>query len=119
MIEPGFLPESIIVRRFARGQRDRLELWLKLLCFRDEIEPVAIRQPKIAEEHIHPHVLQKLQRVRYAARRDHLMIRAPQKRRKNPARILMIFNDKNVHPFNPGRPLETFREHRALSSETD
>jgi hypothetical protein len=97
MIEAGLLPEPVIRERFASGQRDRFQLRLKSLRFRNQIESIAIRQTQIAQEHIHPHVLQKLQRIRYSTRRDHLMIRAPEERGKHPARILMIFNDKDVH----------------------
>ena len=110
MIEPGLLTLSIVRRGFARGQRDRFYFRLKPLGFGHEIEPVAIRQTKVAQQNIHAHVLEKLQRIGHATGRDHLMIRASQKVRENSTGILMIFNDEDIHAMG---------EIWGLFSETD
>ena len=97
VIEPGLLPESVVRHRFAPGQCNRFQSRLKPFCFRNQIEPVTIRQTQVAQQHIHPHVFQQLQRVCHSTRRNHFMIRALEERRKDSTCILMIFNDKDVH----------------------
>ena len=47
----------------ARGQGDRLDVRLQDLCSRNEIEPVAVGQAKIAQKNIDRRVGEQLQRV--------------------------------------------------------
>src|SRR3954471_7810750 len=118
MIEPGLLAELLILFRVARRQRDRSDIRLDRFRLCDKLEAVTVRQAEIAQKNVDSHILQKFHRLTYTTCRDDLMIRSSEKAGKHPARILMVFNDEDVHGSvavaakSPG-------EARRVSPETD
>ena len=105
MIKTGVLPYLVILFGTSRSQRDGLNLWLQGLGFRDEIQPVTVGKPEIAQKNVDRGVPQKLQRLRNSVGRDHFMTGALEERGKHAARISMIFDEENSH----GSRLNRFR----------